>query len=606
MSEENSAKYEIEEKLGGGGFGEVFRARHVELDVLRAIKIPLDQSDALADMLKGEAKRQAKLEHPNIVRVDDIDRIDGKIAIVMEYVAGGSVRDTLDEAGKLGIDRAVRYAIQICEALAYAHAHHIVHEDIKPENILLDDDGNVKVVDFGISRLLDRTQEKMSSVMGTIQYMAPEQLDGVADFRSDIWATGVVFYEMLSGADCFSGTGTGAILKNICVKEHKPLAEVRPEVPGPLAAVVDRMLAKDPKARYQTAGEIIDWLRAFQDGSGSLPHAGDRDPVAEGEHAPKVDEKAGPGTIAPGRVTGGTTIFRRRWSRLSIVVIVILAIASLAYGWKVGIFGESGKGPSSGAGVPLDEIEDVRVPEGVLSLPVSEQMEKAGGYMAAGDAATAYTVYRAVAGSAGADRSVREKAAFYAGSTAAQYLGRLDLSEGLLSAFLRDYPASDFADDALYTLGTVYLEQNRLSEAVVQFTRLMGEYPESDRLVEARFMAQKCSAMLVEARDKGEVDKYSLSVLGNLLPNNLASLVSFFSALVAPLVWLLISFTGSKEKMTALRTSKKLWMLILLFVGFLAVNYIMNQNRGNQDFDALVRALEARGIEVSDQSGGGQ
>lgn len=606
MSEDNGAKYQIEEKLGDGGFGEVFKARHVELDVLRAIKIPLDQSDELEDMLKGEAKRQAKLEHPNIVRVDDIDRIDGKIAIVMECVAGGSVRDTLDREGKLAIDQAVRYAIQICEALAHAHAMHIVHGDIKPENILLDDAGNVKVVDFGISRLLEKTQEKMSHVMGTIQYMAPEQLDGMADFRSDIWAAGVVLYEMLSGEECFGGGNTGTIVKNICASEHKPLIACRPDVPGPLNAIVDKMLAKDLDERYQKADDVAADLRQCLSGFETLAKAGPHQTEVVGGPVLEADSAAGSGPGAAGGPAGGTTIFRRRWSRVAVVVIVILACASLAYGWRVGIFGDAG-GKHASAG--LGEIEEGGrnpVPDNILSLPAEEQMAKAGEYMADGDAATAYAVYRAVAGSSGAGRSVREKAAFYAGSTAAQYLGRLDLAEGLLSAFLQDHPASGFADDALYTLGTVYLEQNRLSEAVFQFTRLMGEYPESDRLVEARFMAQKCSAMLVEARDKGEVDKYSLSVMGNILPNNMTSLISFFSALVAPLVWLLISFTGSKEKMTALRTSKKLWLLILLFVGFLAVNYVMNQNRGNQDFKQLVRALEARGIDVGGQPGGGR
>ena len=178
-------KYRLEQKLGEGGFGAVFKAFDPDLEVYRAIKVPTLQGEEAQEQLK-EARIQVKINHPNIVQVHSVDQFDGKWAIVMEYVEGGSLRDRMKPHKPLPVDDALRYTIGIASGLKEAHDKNILHHDIKPENILFDTKGVPKVADFGIARIVQSSGQDMSRVMGTVSYMAPEQLEGTADLRSDI------------------------------------------------------------------------------------------------------------------------------------------------------------------------------------------------------------------------------------------------------------------------------------------------------------------------------------------------------------------------------------------------------------------------------------
>jgi eukaryotic-like serine/threonine-protein kinase len=240
---------EIEEEIGRGGMGSVFRARDVRLGRKVAVKLlpPELATPDLRARFEREARALALLNHPHIVTFHDMGEEDGQLYLVLELVLGGS----LDRAMPLPLVRAVEVAAQVCDALAYAHGHGVVHRDVKPQNILLDEAGRAKVADFGIARLMRPeargwTVTKADQAVGTPVYMAPEALSGAPpDPRMDIYSLGVVLYEMATG--------------------HLPAGAFDPP-PKPIARVVLRALAPDPARRYPTAKEMHrDLLEALRD-----------------------------------------------------------------------------------------------------------------------------------------------------------------------------------------------------------------------------------------------------------------------------------------------------------------------------------------------------
>ncbi len=210
------SSYELLEEISSGGFGRVYRARHVDLDVIRAVKIPTDPE--LVRQLRREGRILARLQHPRIVLVHDMDVEHDPPYIVMEYVEGGDLRKLLDQ-GPLPVERAVQIMLDVLEALEHAHNQGVIHRDIKPSNILLDKDGRAKVSDFGLGRIIEEasmsaavgrsmvsgSEAASGLINGTLRYMSPEQLDprllegGKLDHRSDLYSLGLVFYEMLTG-----------------------------------------------------------------------------------------------------------------------------------------------------------------------------------------------------------------------------------------------------------------------------------------------------------------------------------------------------------------------------------------------------------------------
>ncbi|MBU1626607.1 serine/threonine protein kinase, partial [bacterium] len=256
-------KYQIIKQLGEGGFGTVFKCYDPVLQVYRALKEPLKQNTE-ANKILGEARKQAKLRHPNIVQVHSVDEIDGKWVIVMDYEGGIPLNKRLARGKPITINEAVNIAIQIAKALRESHKANIAHHDIKPENILFSEDGIPKLADFGISREVRSTQKEMSTVIGSVKYMAPEHIAGKIDIRSDIWSLGVVLYEMLSGYRPFEGQNYTEIMYKICNEDPSPIYDINLSIPGELGDIVMRMMQKDPDKRYQSMDVVINALESLQ------------------------------------------------------------------------------------------------------------------------------------------------------------------------------------------------------------------------------------------------------------------------------------------------------------------------------------------------------
>ena len=264
-----SGRYEIQAVVGTGGMAVVYRAwdkiekRTVAIKVLRP---EYEQDAEFVRRFSREAEAAAKMSHENIVNLLDVGKDNDMRYIVMEYVPGKTLKDLIRERGRIAPDTAVRMVIRILAAVDHAHKNGIVHRDIKPQNILVDAKGKVKVADFGIARLktaqTTRVDDKQNSALGSIHYFSPEQASGeVADEKSDLYSVGVVLYEMLTGQVPFDGdTAVSVALKHVS-EEPRSMRELNPAISRALDEVVMRALAKDGARRYQTAAEFAGDLR---------------------------------------------------------------------------------------------------------------------------------------------------------------------------------------------------------------------------------------------------------------------------------------------------------------------------------------------------------
>lgn len=276
-------KYKLLGLLGTGGMSSVYLAEHVLMQRLRAIKVlpqsRVEDSSYLA-RFRREAQAANALDHPNIVRVYDIDNDKNVHYIVMEYVEGRDLHGIVKTDGPLSYDLAVEYIRQAAEGLQHAHDANLIHRDIKPANLLVDLKGTVKILDMGLARFTDDenaslTREHDENVLGTADYLAPEQAKDshTADSRADIYSLGCTFYFLLTGHPPFRD---GTLAQRILKHQTQPppnLYEARPDAPQALVEVCLRMMAKSPNARIQTAGEVARilsvWLAAREkSGSG--------------------------------------------------------------------------------------------------------------------------------------------------------------------------------------------------------------------------------------------------------------------------------------------------------------------------------------------------
>jgi eukaryotic-like serine/threonine-protein kinase len=262
-------RYRIVRKLGSGGMANVYLAEDEELGRRVAIKILNDRyanDDAFIERFRREAKSAASLSHPNIVSIYDRGEAEGTYYIAMEVIEGRSLKELLMARGPLPIVDALHYARQILEALRFAHRHGIIHRDIKPHNCLVGEQG-LKVTDFGIARYGPSQMTEAGSIMGTAQYLSPEQARGApVTASSDLYSVGIVLYEMLTGRVPFTGDSAIEIAMKHLNDWPKPPSKMRPEIPEDIDRIVLRALAKAPEDRYQSAEEFIEDLERVEAG----------------------------------------------------------------------------------------------------------------------------------------------------------------------------------------------------------------------------------------------------------------------------------------------------------------------------------------------------
>lgn len=255
-----SERYEILDKVGSGGMADVYKAKCHRLNRFVAIKVlkqEYSNDTKFVSKFRAEAQSVAGLSHPNIVNVYDVGEDDGLYYIVMELVEGITLKRFIERKGKLAVKEAIGIAIQIAQGMEAAHENHIIHRDIKPQNIIISKEGKVKVTDFGIAKAAT-SNTITSNAMGSVHYISPEQArGGYSDEKSDIYSLGVTLYEMLSGHVPFSGDTTVTVALAHIQEEATPLTDIDPEIPVSLERIVRKCMQKKPERRYLRASELI-------------------------------------------------------------------------------------------------------------------------------------------------------------------------------------------------------------------------------------------------------------------------------------------------------------------------------------------------------------
>jgi serine/threonine-protein kinase len=345
-------RYRIERTLGAGGMADVYLAEDQELGRRVAIKILNDRhaaDDSFIERFRREAKNAASLSHPNIVSIYDRGEAEGTYYIAMEYLEGRSLKELIVGRGPAPIKTAIDYTRQILAAVGFAHKHGIVHRDIKPHNVLVGHELRLKVTDFGIARSGASQMTEVGSIIGTAQYLSPEQARGAqVDQTSDLYSVGVVLYEMLTGQVPFTGDTPLEIAMKHLSEIPRPPSELRPEVPHDLDSIVLRALAKDPSERYQSAEEMDADLARVAEGlpvdpetetmatavlSGSgLMAAAPTSVISRPPAQPPV-RAAPPGTTPPAGYYGYEGPPRRRRPIWPWVLSVLLLLAAAGAAW---------------------------------------------------------------------------------------------------------------------------------------------------------------------------------------------------------------------------------------------------------------------------------
>jgi serine/threonine-protein kinase len=266
--------YQILEKLGAGGMGEVYKARDTRLNRFVAMKVlppGMSHDTERQRRFVHEAQAASALNHPNIITIYDIVSDGDTQFMVVEFVVGKTLLELIPKEG-LRVPQAIQYATQMADALAAAHSAGIIHRDLKPANVMVTASGLVKLLDFGLAKVIEGATDDLDgatatvtaapltvegTVMGTVNYMSPEQAEGrKIDTRSDIFSFGAVLYEMLTGRTAFKGVNTIATLTAVLRDDIRPIAEAKPETPPELMYIVDMCLKKDPAQRYQTMQDV--------------------------------------------------------------------------------------------------------------------------------------------------------------------------------------------------------------------------------------------------------------------------------------------------------------------------------------------------------------
>ncbi|MGD0734128.1 MAG: serine/threonine-protein kinase [Terracidiphilus sp.] len=254
--------YRLDALVAHSGMSTLYKATDLISGRLVAIKIPHAEMEAdpiLVARFEREQEIGQEIDHPGVVKTFD-GEVRSRLYMVMEWVDGRLLRSILNQEGKLPVERAVDFALQICDALDTMHKHGVVHRDLKPENVMVDDNERIKLIDFGIAMKEDArriTHVNISPMLGTPDYISPEQVKGQGgDQRSDIYSLGIMLYEMLTGEVPFSGPNPLAVMNERVLNDPRPARKLRADISAELQEILDRALERDPRRRYATASEM--------------------------------------------------------------------------------------------------------------------------------------------------------------------------------------------------------------------------------------------------------------------------------------------------------------------------------------------------------------
>ncbi|MFO7262800.1 MAG: hypothetical protein A6D91_00060 [Bacillaceae bacterium G1] len=337
-----NGRYQVIKRIGSGGMATVYQG--LDLQELRFVSIKMLKEqfvhdEAFTRRFQREAEAVSRLSHPNIVQFYDIGQENGVPYIVMEYVEGESLKEKISRQAPLPVEEAVRIAMQICDALAYAHRQQIVHRDIKPHNVLITDDGQVKVTDFGIAQASSEATITHGTVLGSVHYCSPEQAKGaIVTGQSDLYSLGVVLYEMVTGELPFSGDTPVTVALKHLQEPYPPAYEKNRLVPRSLENVLARALAKDLRQRYQTAEQMRDDLALVLQPGGEVapPPAFSEDEQATRLMPSLPKSYVGAPEERPSDEEGtgsAESSSRRRVKRRMTVFLSVLAVLVLLGGW---------------------------------------------------------------------------------------------------------------------------------------------------------------------------------------------------------------------------------------------------------------------------------
>ena len=390
-------KYRVDRVIGVGGMGVVVAATHVQLQTRVALKFLLPDvlsSPQIVERFVREARAAVRIQSEHVARVSDVGTLsNGAPYMVMEYLEGQDLADVLGKSGPMQVTQAVGYLLQACEAIAEAHALGIVHRDLKPANLFLAQrvrrEPTIKVLDFGISKTADTESlglTKTSAIMGSPYYMSPEQMKSArdADARSDIWALGIIFYELLTGAPPFQGETITEIVVLVTQGNVPSIRDLRPDVPAAIGDIIGRCLKRDPRQRYS---DIVEFARAL------VPFGPPRSDVAlenisrilgavtmSGRPAAPDGPRAGAAVRAlPAQATAAAWSNSRSESRsnlrgpLLIGIAVALVAAVTAFAWR-----HSGnQKQDAAADMPTAPVSPTNVPSSEPAVPTMNKQPAA-------------------------------------------------------------------------------------------------------------------------------------------------------------------------------------------------------------------------------------